>query len=95
MAILPGSPKERTIEGILLEVATVLQRVESNELYNPDKKNLINVIIDSDTKIATITARLPIDFFINGQGQQVYKAREYTYPNQVIPPEEFMTPPTT
>lgn len=92
MALLPDPPRERTLEGAFLELAILLQKIETNEAYNPDKKNQVNVIIDSDTKLASITARLPVDFYINVRGEQVYKARQYTLVDQLIPLEEFTIP---
>lgn len=93
MALIPGSLKERTMEGLLLEIAMIIQKIEANELFNPDKKNLVNVIIDSDTKIASITARLPIDYFTGMRGEQIYKARQYMHVDQVVPAQEFMYQP--
>lgn len=92
MALLPNPPREQALEGAFLELAILLQKIETNEAYNPDKKNQVNIIIDSDTKLASITARLPVDFYINQRGEQVYKARQYTLVDQVIPPEEFTIP---
>lgn len=62
MAQIPQPIKSNTLEGLFLELALLLQRYEQNEVLNPQKLNLINVTIDTDTKKATIAMAMNIDF---------------------------------
>lgn len=62
MASIPQPLQSNTLEGLFLEVALLLQKYELNEATNPQKLNLINITVDTDSKKATIAMALPIDF---------------------------------
>lgn len=68
--------KSPTAEGVFLEAAMVLQSLESYELTNPNKKNNINIQINTDALTATISAIIPIQIGWNG-GKTEIEAYEY------------------
>lgn len=72
-----GTIKNNTVEGLLLEAAMMCQALEANPLANPDKKNYVNVVINTDTKVAAITANLPIGYGQNSVGQILINATQY------------------
>lgn len=78
MALLPTqSLQSETVEGAVLEMAMLLQKAEESTRLNIDKKNLANVTIDSDNKIATITIRLPLNIKWAGAAS-IIEGKEYT-----------------
>lgn len=68
MAQIPQPLQSNTLEGLFLEVAFLIQKKELNEEKNPQKLNLINITVDTDTKKATIAMAMPIDFSTTQNG---------------------------
>lgn len=66
-----------TVENALFEAASYVQGLERSPDHNPQNKNYVNVTIDTDTAIATITARLPIFFNVNARGGLTVSISEY------------------
>lgn len=71
MAQVPQPLQSNTLEGLFLEIALLLQKYELDDTKNPQKQNLINVTVDTDTKKATIAMSLPIDFNTTQNGGYV------------------------
>lgn len=72
-----GTIKSSTAEGALLESAIYVQTLEADTSSNPNKKNFVNVTINTDAKIATISGSLPIEFSQNAAGQIIVQAVTY------------------
>lgn len=70
MAAIPQI-QSNTLEGLFLEVAFLIQKKELDDTKNPQKLNLINITIDTDTKKATIAMALSIDFSTTQNGGYV------------------------
>lgn len=70
MAVIPQI-QSNTLEGLFLEVAFLIQKKELDDTKNPQKLNLINITIDTDTKKATIAMALSIDFSTTQNGGYV------------------------
>lgn len=87
MALIDKSKslKANTIEGLILEAAILAQFLEANPEANPDKKNYINVTVNTDTKTAAITANLPIGFGRNEVGQMIVNATQYLVALEEMP----------
>ena len=78
MALLPADGiKSTSIEGAVFETAMLLQKAEGSMRLNPDNKNFANVAIDTDTKIATITVRMPLAIQYTDKGS-VISGKQYT-----------------
>lgn len=78
MALLPSQTLQSTVvEEAVLEVAMLLQKAEESTRLNTSKKNLANVVIDTDNKVATITIRLPLNIRQNGVYTMI-TGQEYT-----------------
>lgn len=67
----------RTAEGGLLEAAMFVQALEGNDFTNPTKQNKVNVSINTDALVATITASIPIKIQRNSLGETNITAWEY------------------
>ena len=78
-----------SVEGLLLEIATILQRLETLTAWNPDKKNLVNVQINADAGTAQITATIPIESKVTPSGNIVFIAQQYLKAT-AVPSSDFV-----
>jgi hypothetical protein len=62
-----GTFKSSSIEGYLLEIVTYLEIVESNSTKNPNSNNYISSTFDSDNRVVTGVATLPIIFELGSE----------------------------
>lgn len=90
-----GQLSSQTAEGLFFELATILQRLESTEAWNPDKKNLVNIQINTDTGVAQISANMIVENKVGVAGNSIFLAKPYlkndSYPApQPVPPEFFV-----
>lgn len=79
-ALAPNTVKSTTIENGLLEIAQRLQVAEQafSAPEGQTQPNRVNVTVNSDTRLATITATLPLDIGVDGTtGQLTIEAAEY------------------
>ena len=78
-SITPGNGtfKADTAEGVLFEAAMYCQTLEDNPLANPSKINNVSLTVNTDTKIASITATIPLQFVQNAQGGLGVFVKEY------------------
>lgn len=91
--IHPGQLRSRTAEGLFFELATILQKLESTEEYNSDKKNLVNIQINTDTGVAQITANIIVENRVSTQGNSTFIAKPYlkhsSRPDEPVPTEFY------
>jgi hypothetical protein len=69
--------KSTTMEGALLEVATLCQAQENTTGKNPNSANNVSVDMNTDRGTVTISATLPINYVIDNTGKLQVSAKEY------------------
>ncbi|MEO1211082.1 MAG: hypothetical protein AAFX78_16270 [Cyanobacteria bacterium J06638_20] len=78
-AFVPADITSATTEGALLQIAQKLQEEEQN--YTPAegvaRQNRVNVAINTDTGLATISATLPVTTVLGAGGAMTVTAVEY------------------
>lgn len=62
-----GTFKSSSIEGYLLEIVTYLEIVESNPTKNPNSNNYVSSTFDSDNRVVTGVATIPIIFELGSE----------------------------
>lgn len=72
-----GTLKSTTYENALLEAAMLMQGIERNTSRNPEGKNNVNIVFNTDAGTATINATLPIEQTVDANGAVSLKASEY------------------
>lgn len=79
-AITPGTGgtfKSDTAENALFEAAIYLQNLETTPANNPTNRNVVQVVVNTDAKTATITATLPLEYAIDAGGNVTLSAASY------------------